>query len=66
MAGANSKTVARAMGQKQDVDPNQRLTSPRTCVRCSKKIETMGDMFPVKVMGKGMASYCKQCRDSLR
>lgn len=54
------------MGQKQDVDPNQRLTSPRTCVRCSKKIETMGDMFPVKVMGKGMASYCKQCRDSLR
>lgn len=53
------------MGQKQEMDPNQRLSSPRTCVRCSKKIETMGDMFPVKLMGKGMAAYCKSCRDSL-
>lgn len=66
LAGASSKTIARAMGQKQEIDPNQRLASPRTCVRCSKKIETMGDMFPVKVMGKGMAAYCKQCRDQLR
>jgi len=65
LAGASSKTIARAMGQKQDMDPNQRLSSPRTCVRCNKKIETMGDMFPVKVMGKGMSAYCKQCKDSM-
>lgn len=65
MAGASSKTIARAMGQKQDMDPNQRLSSPRTCVRCNKRIETLGDLFPVKVMGKGMAAYCKSCRDSL-
>ncbi len=66
MAGASSKTIARAMGLKQDVDPNQRLSAPRSCVRCNKKIETVGDLFPVRVMGKGMAAYCKQCRDSLR
>ncbi len=54
------------MGLKQDIDPNQRLSSPRNCIRCSKKIETVGDLFPVRVMGKGMAAYCKQCRDSLR
>jgi hypothetical protein len=60
-----SKTAARALGQKQEIDPNQRLASARACVRCSKKIETMGDFFPVKVMGKGMLAYCKQCKDSL-
>ncbi len=64
MAGT-SKTAARALGQKQDVDPNQRLSSPRSCVRCSKKIETVGDLFPVKVVGKGMMAYCKACRDQL-
>ncbi len=64
MAGI-SKTSARALGQKQEIDPNQRLSSPRSCIRCEKKIETAGDLFPVKIMGKGMAAYCKQCKDSL-
>ncbi len=64
MAGT-SKTAARALGQKQEIDPNQRLTSTRSCLRCNKKIETVGDLFPVKLMGKGMAAYCKQCKDSL-
>ncbi len=64
MAGT-SKTAARALGQKQDTDPNQRLTSSRSCIRCSKKIETVGDYFPVKVVGKGMMAYCKSCRDQL-
>jgi hypothetical protein len=53
------------MGQKQDVDPNQRLSPPRGCIRCSKKIETIGDYFPVRVVGKGMMAYCKACRDQL-
>ena len=64
MAGT-SKTAARALGQKQDVDPNQRLSSPRSCIRCSKKIETIGDLFPIRVVGKGMMAYCKSCRDQL-
>ncbi len=64
MAGT-SKTAARAMGQKQETDPNQKLSSPRNCVRCSKKIETVGDLFPVRVVGKGMMAYCKSCRDQL-
>lgn len=61
----SSKTIARAMGHKQEMNPNQRLASPRTCIRCSKKIETLGDLFPVRVVGKGMSAYCKSCRDSL-
>lgn len=65
MAGGSSKTGARAMGQKQTVDPNQRLSSAKACVRCAKKIETVGDYFPVRVMGKGMMAYCKSCKDSL-
>ena len=65
MAGASSKTIARAMGQKQEMDPNQRLASPRSCIRCNKKIETLGDLFPVKLAGKGMAAYCKQCKDQI-
>lgn len=64
MAGT-SKTAARALGQKHEIDPTQRLSSVRSCVQCSKKIETVGDLFPVKIMGKGMAAYCKSCRDSL-
>jgi hypothetical protein len=60
-----SKTAARALGQKQDADPTQRLTSPRSCIRCAKKIETVGDLFPVRVVGKGMMAYCKSCRDQL-
>ncbi|HZK67645.1 MAG TPA: hypothetical protein VFD42_08920 [Chloroflexota bacterium] len=65
MAGTGSKTIARAMGQKQEMDANQRLTSAKACVRCAKKIETLGDYFPVRVMGKGMQAYCKACKDSL-
>jgi transcription elongation factor Elf1 len=61
----SSKTIARAMGQKQDMNPQQRLETARTCIRCSKKIETLGDLFPVKIAGKGMSAYCKACRDSL-
>ncbi len=64
MAGT-SKTAARALGQKQDIDPNQKLSSSRSCIRCNKKIETVGDYFPVKVVGKGMMAYCKSCRDQL-
>jgi transcription elongation factor Elf1 len=53
------------MGQKQEMNPHQRLETARTCLRCSKKIETLGDLFPVKIAGKGMSAYCKACRDSL-
>jgi hypothetical protein len=60
-----SKTAARALGQKQAVDFTQRLSKPRPCLRCNKQIETIGDLFPIKVMGKGMSQYCKQCRDSI-
>jgi hypothetical protein len=60
-----SKTAARALGQKQDIDPNQKLSTARSCVRCTKRIETVGDFFPVRVVGKGMMSYCKSCRDQL-